>query len=121
MANPRAFLNMTTLPDGNVLVTGGDRTRDLTTAAGSAGYGAGFAVGTPDAAGVSSVVLTAPAALTHNFNENARYVPLSFTAGAGGLQVTAPANANLAPPGPYLLWIVNGNGVPSVARWITIS
>ena len=30
MANPRAFLNLTTLPDGNVLVTGGDRTRDLT-------------------------------------------------------------------------------------------
>jgi hypothetical protein len=36
------------------------------------------------------------------------------------LQVTAPPNGNYAPPGPYLLWIVDGNGVPSVASWITV-
>lgn len=32
-----------------------------------------------------------------------------------------PANANLAPPGPYMLWIVDTNGVPSIANWITVS
>ena len=66
------------------------------------------------------MVLTAPAAVTHNFDENNRYVPLGFSVTGGGVQVTAPANGNVAPPGPYLLWIVDGNGVPSVARWITI-
>jgi hypothetical protein len=65
-------------------------------------------------------VLIAPAAVTHNFDENARYVPLQFTTGNGALQVSAPANGNLAPPGPYMLFLVNGNGVPSVAGWITI-
>jgi hypothetical protein len=66
-------------------------------------------------------VLIAPAAVTHNFDENARYVPLNFTSVDGGLQVTAPANGNLAPPGRYMLFLVDGNGVPSVASWITIS
>jgi hypothetical protein len=36
------------------------------------------------------------------------------------LNVTAPANANLAPPGHYLLFLVNANGAPSVARIIRI-
>ena len=64
--------------------------------------------------------LIAPAAVTHNFDENARYVPLNFTQTAGGLQVTAPPNGNYAPPGPYMLFLVNSNGVPSVASWINI-
>ena len=64
----------------------------------------------------------APSAVTHNFNENARYVPLNFTAGPpAALQITAPPNGNLAPPGPYMLFLVNTNGVPSVASWITIN
>jgi hypothetical protein len=37
---------------------------------------------------------------------------------AGSLTVQAPANANLAPPGYYMLFIVNGNGVPSTAAWV---
>ena len=39
---------------------------------------------------------------------------------AGGLNVVAPS-ANLAPPGPYMLFILNGNGVPSVARIVTLT
>jgi hypothetical protein len=34
--------------------------------------------------------------------------------------VTAPANANLSPPGYYLLFILNGSGVPSVAKFVRI-
>jgi hypothetical protein len=47
-------------------------------------------------------------------------VPLSFTAGAGGLTATTPANANIAPPGPYMLFIVDAAGVPSVARIVSV-
>ena len=39
----------------------------------------------------------------------------SFTAGSGSLTVQAPASAALAPPGDYMLFIVNDKGVPSVA------
>ena len=49
---------------------------------------------------------------------NQRYVPLVFSASAGSLSVTAPANANLAPPGYYMLFIVSTNGVPSIARFV---
>jgi hypothetical protein len=31
-----------------------------------------------------------------------------------------PANANLAPPGYYMLFIVNGNGVPSTAAMLRL-
>jgi hypothetical protein len=44
-----------------------------------------------------------------------RFLPLSFSAGGGSLTVTAPLNADLAPPGNYMLFIVNTSGVPSVA------
>ena len=48
-------------------------------------------------------------------------VGLSFTnLGHGKLQVNAPANGNLAPPGYYMLLLLNSAGVPSVAKWIQI-
>jgi hypothetical protein len=54
--------------------------------------------------------------VTHAFDAGQRLVPLSFSPGAGGLSVTLPTDPAIAPPGPYMLFLVNGNGVPSVAR-----
>jgi hypothetical protein len=51
---------------------------------------------------------------------NQRFVPLSFTVGAGSLRVAAPSNGNEAPPGYYLLFVVDGDGVPSDARLIKL-
>jgi hypothetical protein len=84
------------------------------------GYGASFFVGTPDAATITSVALIRTGAVTHFFDQNARYVPLGFSQTTGGLTVTAPANANLAPPGYYMLFIVNGTGVPSIAPFVQL-
>jgi len=72
-------------------------------------------VATPDAAAITSVSVIRDGSVTHSFNMDQRYVPLSFRAVSGGLMVTAPADANLAPPGTYMLFLVNGNGVPAVA------
>jgi len=36
------------------------------------------------------------------------------------LNLTAPSNRNVVPPGHYLFFILNGNGVPSVATIIQI-
>jgi hypothetical protein len=50
-----------------------------------------------------------------------RYVPLSFAQnGSGGLTVTGPRNANIAPPGMYMLTVVDSNGVPSVAKMVSV-
>jgi hypothetical protein len=47
-------------------------------------------------------------------------VPLSFTQGNGVLNVQAPTSVNETLPGHYMLFIVNGNGVPSVAPIVRI-
>ena len=54
-------------------------------------------------------------AVTHSINMAQVYLPLTFSSGSGSLTVTAPASGNLAPPGYYMLFIVDSNGVPSIA------
>ena len=73
---------------------------------------------TPDAAGISSVVLIRPGAPTHAFDMEQRLIELNYTAGTSALDVTAPPNGNIAPPGYYMLFVLNGAGVPSVATFI---
>ncbi|HTB93375.1 MAG TPA: galactose oxidase-like domain-containing protein [Candidatus Sulfotelmatobacter sp.] len=85
------------------------------------GYGGAFQVQTPDAASISGVVLMRDGAVTHAFDMDQRYVGLSFTAGAGVLNVTGPPNGNIAPPGYYMLFILNSAGVPSVATILQVS
>ena len=83
-------------------------------------YGSNFQVSTPDASSITSVSLIRPAAVTHSFDQSARRVSLPFTVSDGTLNVQAPANGGDAPPGPYMLFIVNSNGVPSVASWVNL-
>lgn len=84
-------------------------------------YGGGFQLQTPDAANISSVVLMRPGASTHAFDMDQRLVGLTFTVGNGVLNVTAPPNGNVAPPGYYMLFILNSTGTPSAARFVTLS
>ena len=79
-----------------------------------------FQIDTPDAAAIRKVALVRLGAVTHSVNMEQRYVPLTFTAGAGALTATAPANANVAPPGVYMLFIIDASGVPSVAKMVTV-
>jgi hypothetical protein len=84
------------------------------------GYGEQFTVSTPDSAGITSVTVIKAGSPTHQIDTDQRSVPLRFTAGSGVLTVQAPSNGNLAPPGYYMLFIVNGSGVPSVALWLRV-
>lgn len=58
--------------------------------------------------------------MTHAFDENQRFQRLTFTADASGLTVKAPTSPNRAPPGYYLLFILNGNNVPSVGKFVRL-
>jgi hypothetical protein len=80
-----------------------------------------FTVSTPDAASITSAVLMRPGSSTHAFDMNARMVGLNFTAGSGTLTVTGPPNANIAPPGYYMLFLLNNQGVPSVAKFVLLN
>jgi hypothetical protein len=85
------------------------------------GYGAPFSVSTPQAQSISQVVLVRPGSVTHSFDMEQRLVELQFTKGAGTLTVTSPPSVLIAPPGYYMLFVLDQNGVPSVSKFIRIS
>jgi hypothetical protein len=49
-----------------------------------------------------------------------RYLELPFFQGEGGLIASAPTSVNQAPPGYYMLFLVNTSGVPSVAAIVRL-
>ncbi|WP_233602073.1 galactose oxidase-like domain-containing protein [Corallococcus sp. CA047B] len=124
------------LPDGRVLSAGGRGVRTqqvfsppylfkgarptISSAPTSVAYGENFRVTTPNAALISKVSWIRLGSVTHAFDENQRFQWLKFTASSGALTITAPTQANTAPPGHYLLFLLNANRVPSVAKIIRI-
>jgi hypothetical protein len=128
------------LPDGRVISAGSDfgfqaETYEIfsppylfkgprpaiDSAPGSVGYGQSFGIGTPDESDIERVALVRPGATTHAADFDQRYVELAFSAGTGELQAIAPGSGSEAPPGYYMLVIVNSSGVPSVARFVHLS
>jgi len=85
-------------------------------------YGANFTVNTPNAADITEVVLLRAGAITHGYNMSQRGIELVIAGlGAGTLDVEAPPQANLAPPGWYLMFILNASRVPSIGRWVRLT
>ena len=137
---PRAYHSTAVLlPDGRVLSAGQTRGNLQTTgevfsppylfagprpvidAAPSAiGYGDTFVLDTTDAAAVDEITLIRASTTTHGVNFDQRSVPLSFTVGDGSLTVDEPASNLDAPPGWYMLFVLD-EGVPSVAAWVRVS
>jgi hypothetical protein len=72
---------------------------------------------------VGSVALLRSDHNTHSFTGGDRYVKLAFEArrgAAGDLQVIAPRLPAQAVPGVYMLYVLDKQGVPSVARQVRI-
>jgi hypothetical protein len=92
----------------------------ITAAPTHAEFGAKFGVSVTGPA-ASRAVLVSPGAVTHAVDMEQRVVPLAGTRRAdGGLDLTAPANGRIAPPGHYMLFVLDAVGVPSVATWVSI-
>ena len=144
---PRLYHNVQLLlPDGSVFLAGGNPEQGvyenhieiykpaylfnadgsaasrpaITTAPTSISYGTTFAVQTPNT-DVGSVVLLKPGSATHSFDMDQRFVGLPFSVQNGGLSVSLPKNSNLAPPGYYMLFLVNKAGVPSIAQFVQVT
>jgi YVTN family beta-propeller protein len=66
------------------------------------------------------VTLVKTGSVTHSWNMDQRFQDLTFQANGAQLAVQAPTRAALAPPGYYLLFVLNGAGVPSVAKMVRI-
>jgi hypothetical protein len=69
---------------------------------------------------VVAASLTAPSSATHQTDTNARLVDLPITGTGATRQATIPANRNLLPPGPYMLTVLDANGLPSVSKWVMV-
>ena len=91
------------------------------------GYNAPFSVTYTSNSAISSAVLLRPGSSTHSFNMEQRLIglcgasPQPACSGSGTLNLTTPPDGNIAPPGYYMLFLIDGSGVPSVAKFIQIS
>jgi hypothetical protein len=130
------------LPDGRVLLAGGgayglatnEKSGELysppylfkgprptvTAAPDAVHYNQSFTVDTPDAAKIQKVALVHMGTVTHNFDMDQRFMNLSFTAGSGSLTITGPQNANVAPPGWYMVFLLDDKGVPSYGQIVQV-
>jgi hypothetical protein len=71
---------------------------------------------------VTRAVLVAPSSVTHAVDMNQRYVPLRVKdRDARTLSVRMPGDADIAPPGYYMLFVLDRSGTPSVARWVRLA
>jgi hypothetical protein len=128
------------LPDATVLLTADDMgpashnhvqvysppylfkgTRPKITAAPEAvGRGHMIEIGT-DTPNIASAMLVAPSATTHANDMHQRAIKLKTHSHGRHLKVSIPSEAGIVPPGYYMLFILNGDGVPSVAKFIRVT
>jgi hypothetical protein len=150
MGEPRGYHGVALLlPDGRVFIAGGrtggsDSAEDekpnfrylyppymspreappprpaITSAPATVRYASNFSIsfsGGP----ISEVVLMSLGSMTHSFDASQRYVQLAIASASGtAAQIVAPPNSQTAPPGYYMLFALNQNRVPSVARFLRI-
>jgi hypothetical protein len=84
-------------------------------------YGGTITISTPNAADITKVSLVKISATTHHYNSDQRLIWLQIQGTtSSSVTVTAPINNKLAPPGYYLVHVLNSAGVPSVGKFIKI-
>jgi hypothetical protein len=69
---------------------------------------------------IVKAALIRPAAVTHSSDPNQRYVELPMTVDGNTIGLNMTSNPDIAPPGWYMLFVVNAAGVPSVASWVRV-
>jgi Domain of unknown function (DUF1929)/Glyoxal oxidase N-terminus/LGFP repeat len=86
------------------------------------GYGEKFEVESQKAGAIKAAALISPGSVTHSFNFHQRYVGLPIVSRQSSrLSLLTPPNEYVAPPGYYMLFIVDEDGIPSIAHFIRLS
>src|SRR5262249_22503784 len=139
--------NALLLPDASVLVSGGGAPGPLTNLNAEIYYpsylydgsgnfaarptittwpstldvGTHFSLTTGRAGTIKRVTLLKTGSDTHSFNMDQRFIELYYSANGNQLDVMAPARAGDAPPGYYLLFVINDQNVPSIAKIVRVN
>lgn len=74
-----------------------------------------------DPSEIAAAALIRPAAVTHAVDMDQRVITLGVTTQADGVTLNTPRDATVAPPGYYMLFLLNADGVPSVASWVRVA
>lgn len=85
---------------------GGDRPHD------ELGYGDQVRIQSPQAPEIDSVVLMRLGSATHHTDSEQRHVPMNFALTGEDLIAVPPPDPSVAPPGYYMLFIVDDDGRP---------
>ena len=93
----------------------------ITAAPAQCTYGQTIQISSPQPANIRWASLIRNGVTTHSFDGSQRLVDLPISSRAGGITATVPQNPNIAPPGWYMLFLTDTNGVPSVASWTQLS
>jgi hypothetical protein len=130
------------LPDGTVATLGGNPQRGtdelrieiyhpwymsvprpvIQSAPQSASYGGSLTIQTAQAASIRRVNLMRPSAQTHSCDTEQRLVNAPITSRTStSLVASVTTNRNVAPPGWYMLSILEASGVPSKATWVQLA
>lgn len=84
------------------------------------GYSENFEIDFSSADAISKVAIIRCSSITHGFNFDQRYVALEFSGDANALTCVSPPNGAIAPPGVYMLFIIDQNNIPSEGKFIAI-
>jgi hypothetical protein len=85
-------------------------------------YGQMVSIKSPQAGTLRWAHLIRNGVTTHSFDTSQRLVDLPIVSQTNGIvRVEVTDNPNVAPPGWYMVFIVDNNGVPSIARWVRLS
>ncbi|MFJ1708465.1 galactose oxidase-like domain-containing protein [Kitasatospora sp. NPDC088346] len=85
------------------------------------GYNEKITVSSSTASDVTRAVLLAPTTATHSVNTSQRHLDLRIKSRSGNfLELQAPPSAAAAPPGYYMIFLLNEEGVPSTAGWVQL-
>ncbi|WP_344073939.1 discoidin domain-containing protein [Streptomyces crystallinus] len=100
---------------------GSERTRPVITSAPPSHVALGSTLPLSADSPVSSFAMVRTGAATHSVDNDQRRVPLTFKqTGAGSYALSIPSDPGVALPGTYLLFALNTDGVPSVAKTISV-
>jgi hypothetical protein len=84
-------------------------------------YGSTITIPTPDAAKITKVSLVKTSSVTHHYNTDQRLIWLQIQSRtSSSVTVKAPINSKIAPPGYYLVHILNSANIPSKAKFVKI-